>query len=96
MRPAEDTASAVVIGAGLIGTSVALALRGRGARVWLADKDPAAAQLAEPIGAGTVLPAGELPDGPADVAVLAVPPRGFEGSAEGRHFGAGDAATQSK
>jgi prephenate dehydrogenase len=74
MRPAEDTASAVVIGAGLIGTSVALALRGRGARVWLADKDPAAAQLAEHIGAGTVLPAGELPDGPADVAVLAVPP----------------------
>ncbi len=65
---------AVVIGAGLIGTSVALALRARGARVWLADADPAAARLAAHIGAGELLPAGGPPGGPADVAVLAVPP----------------------
>lgn len=68
-----------MIGTGLIGTSVALALRPRGVTVWLADSDPAAARLAADIGAGTVLPgdvpAGPPPDGPADVAVLAVPPQ---------------------
>ncbi|HEY1618561.1 MAG TPA: prephenate dehydrogenase [Streptosporangiaceae bacterium] len=64
----------VVIGAGLIGTSVALAMRGRGATVWLADADPEAALLAGHIGAGQPLPPGGPPDGPADIAVLAVPP----------------------
>jgi prephenate dehydrogenase len=69
-------ASAVVIGTGLIGTSVALALRSRGVAVWLADADPAAARLAADIGAGEVLPddAERPPGGPADIAVLAVPP----------------------
>jgi prephenate dehydrogenase len=64
----------VVIGTGLIGTSVALAMRERGRPVWLADRDPAAARLAAEIGAGTVLPAGGVPGGQADLAVLAVPP----------------------
>jgi prephenate dehydrogenase len=61
-----------VIGTGLIGTSIALALREQGSRVWLADADPAAARLAADLGAGEPLPgrAGE----PADVAVIAVPP----------------------
>jgi prephenate dehydrogenase len=72
-------ARVVVIGTGLIGTSVALALRPRGVAVWLADSDPAAARLAADIGAGTVVPgdvpAGPPPGGPADVAVLAVPPQ---------------------
>jgi prephenate dehydrogenase len=67
-------ASAVVIGAGLIGTSVALALRGHGITVWLSDADPEAARLAVGLGAGELLPAAGVPDGPADVAVLAVPP----------------------
>jgi prephenate dehydrogenase len=72
-------ASVIVVGTGLIGTSVALALRPRGVTVWLADSDPAAARLAADIGAGTVLP-GDVPEapppgGPADVAVLAVPPQ---------------------
>jgi prephenate dehydrogenase len=67
-------ASAVVIGTGLIGTSVALALRNRGVTVWLADADPAAAQLAADIGAGCPLPEDGPAGGPADVAVLAVPP----------------------
>jgi prephenate dehydrogenase len=67
-------ARVVVIGAGLIGTSVALALRGRGAQVWLSDQDPPAARLAAHIGAGEVLPAAGPPGGPADVAVIAVPP----------------------
>ena len=64
----------VVIGTGLIGTSVALALRGRGVRVWLADADPAAARLAANIGAGTELPHDGPPGGPADLVVLAMPP----------------------
>ncbi len=66
--------TAVVIGTGLIGTSVALALRERDITVWLADQDPAAVQLAADLGAGQPLPAGGAPGGPADVAVLAVPP----------------------
>ncbi|MBA9006396.1 prephenate dehydrogenase [Thermomonospora cellulosilytica] len=63
----------VVIGTGLIGTSVALAMRGRGAEVLLADRDGASLELAARLGAGSPLP----PDGPgepADLAVLAVPP----------------------
>jgi prephenate dehydrogenase len=64
----------VVIGTGLIGTSVALALRAAGARVWLADQDDGALGLAVSLGAGAALPDAGLPAGPADVAVLAVPP----------------------
>ena len=45
-----------VLGTGLIGTSVALALRERGAGVWLADEDPEAARLAANLGAGEPLP----------------------------------------
>jgi prephenate dehydrogenase len=66
--------TAVVIGAGLIGTSVALALSARGSRVWLSDADPAAARLACDIGAGELLPPAGPDGGPADIAVLAVPP----------------------
>ena len=62
----------VIIGTGLIGTSIALALRSRGAEVWLADSDPAAARLAADLGAGTLLP-DELAE-PADITVIAVPP----------------------
>jgi len=47
---------AVVIGTGLIGTSIALALSDQGVSVWLADQEPAAARLAADIGAGKVLP----------------------------------------
>ncbi len=77
--PPAVPAVVVVIGTGLIGTSVALALRGQGATVWLSDRDRAATALAAGMGAGRPLPDGGLPDGglpdgPADVAVLAVPP----------------------
>jgi prephenate dehydrogenase len=61
-----------VIGTGLIGTSIALALRERGSAVWLFDEDPASARLAADLGAGEPLP-DTLP-APADVAVIAVPP----------------------
>src|SRR6266513_2677897 len=59
-----------VIGTGLIGTSVALALREQGVSVWLADTDPEAARLAVNLGAGEPLPETAT----ADVAVIAVPP----------------------
>ncbi len=64
-----------VVGAGLIGTSVALALRERGTEVLLSDRDPATLALAVELGAGRPLPdePGE-PAEPVDVAVLAVPP----------------------
>jgi prephenate dehydrogenase len=72
---APQLASAVVVGTGLIGTSIALALRERGVRVGLADRDPASARLAADIGAGTVVGAdfGGLTER-ADLLVVAVPP----------------------
>jgi prephenate dehydrogenase len=59
-----------VIGAGLIGTSVGLALRRTGIDVLLADRDQDRVQLATALGAG-------VPDhdGLADVCVIAVPPQ---------------------
>ena len=75
-QPAAAAGSVVVIGTGLIGTSVALALREHDITVWLADHDGEAVRLAANIGAGLPLPADGVPGGPADVAVLAVPPVG--------------------
>jgi prephenate dehydrogenase len=72
--PTDAPSCAVVIGTGLIGTSIALALRERGADVWLSDTNSTAARLAADMGAGQVLPADGRPGGPADIAVLAVPP----------------------
>ncbi|MFG3499411.1 prephenate dehydrogenase [Streptomyces sp. NPDC047928] len=62
--------TAVVIGTGLIGTSAALALTGRGVAVHLIDRDPASAHTAAARGAGT----DTAPDGPVDLAIVAVPP----------------------
>ncbi|WP_329313124.1 MULTISPECIES: prephenate dehydrogenase [unclassified Streptomyces] len=62
--------TAVVIGTGLIGTSAALALAGRGITVHLVDHDPAQARTAAALGAGT----DEAPDGQVDLAIVAVPP----------------------
>ncbi len=64
----------LVAGTGLIGTSVALALRASGAEVWLSDADPATARLAADLGAGTVVPHLRDAKGIADIAVLAMPP----------------------
>jgi len=64
----------LVCGAGLIGTSVALALRAKGGEVWLSDADPATARLAADLGAGVVVPDLRDAKGIADVAVLAMPP----------------------
>jgi prephenate dehydrogenase len=73
-QPAEMVSTAVVIGTGLIGTSIALALRERGTEVWLSDTDRAAARLAADLGAGRVLDADAVPGEAAGVAILAVPP----------------------
>ncbi|MEU9013954.1 prephenate dehydrogenase [Streptomyces sp. NPDC048479] len=62
--------TAVVIGTGLIGTSAALALAGRGVAVHLADHDPERARTAAALGAGTDQP----PEGRVDLAIVAVPP----------------------
>jgi prephenate dehydrogenase len=67
-------ARVLVAGAGLIGTSVALALREGGTEVFLTDADPATAKLAADLGAGTVVPDLRDAKGIADVAVLAMPP----------------------
>jgi prephenate dehydrogenase len=71
---AAAPARVLVIGAGLIGTSIALALRERGGEVWLSDQDPATARLAADMGAGAVAPDLRDAKGIADVAVLAMPP----------------------
>jgi prephenate dehydrogenase len=63
--------TAVIVGTGLIGTSVGLALSRRGVRVHLVDVDPQAARVAAALGAGTLA----VPTVPVDLAVLAVPPR---------------------
>ncbi|MFE6688127.1 prephenate dehydrogenase [Streptomyces sp. NPDC057743] len=62
--------TALVIGTGLIGTSVALALSARGVQVHLEDHDHAQALTAAALGAGTAEP----PGGPVDLVVVAVPP----------------------
>ncbi|MFE6777274.1 prephenate dehydrogenase [Streptomyces sp. NPDC057702] len=62
--------TALVIGTGLIGTSAALALAGRGVHVHLADHDPAQARTAAALGAGS----DTEPEGPVDLVVVAVPP----------------------
>jgi prephenate dehydrogenase len=64
----------LVAGTGLIGTSIALALRERDTEVWLCDVDAAAAKLAADLCAGTVVPDLRDASGVAEVAVLAVPP----------------------
>ncbi|MER6617387.1 prephenate dehydrogenase [Streptomyces xantholiticus] len=62
--------TALVIGTGLIGTSAALALAGRGVDVYLVDHDAERARTAAALGAGT----DEEPEGRVDLAVVAVPP----------------------
>jgi prephenate dehydrogenase len=62
----------VIIGTGLIGTSIGLALRKRGVRVWLADGDPRAASMAASLGAGELLPSCAGP--PAGSTPAPVPP----------------------
>ncbi|MBG0817487.1 prephenate dehydrogenase [Planomonospora sp. ID82291] len=77
--------SVLVVGTGLVGTSVALALREHGVTVYLTDRDPAALRLARELGAGVEWSPGRPadldpgvawhPGRPVDLAVIAVPPQ---------------------
>lgn len=69
--PAAALGRVLVVGTGLMGTSVALALSESGVAVHLADRDPAAVALAVDLGAGRA----EEPPADPDLVVLAVPPR---------------------
>ncbi|MBE1459056.1 prephenate dehydrogenase [Nocardiopsis terrae] len=68
-----DLRRVTVVGSGLIGTSIALALRARGVDVTLTDPDPASLRLACDLGAGRPLD-GAAESSPADIAVIAAPP----------------------
>ena len=68
----------VVVGTGLIGTSIALALHGQGVEVLLTDQDEVSLDLAVSLHAGERLP--EQLAEPADLAVLAVPPDAIAGA----------------
>src|SRR3954466_12242363 len=59
-----------IVGAGLIGASIGLALSAAGVDVLLRDADPEQLRLAEALGGGRPWPTGET----VDHAVLAVPP----------------------
>jgi prephenate dehydrogenase len=64
----------LVVGSGLIGTSLGLAARAAGADVLLADSDPSRVDLAASLGAGRAA-AEALSDGaPADLMIIAAPP----------------------
>lgn len=68
---APELRSVLVVGTGLIGASIGLALRSRGVDVYLRDLDAESLAVAVERGAG--LPDGDRP--PVDLAVVAVPPR---------------------
>jgi prephenate dehydrogenase len=68
--PHPEVRSALVVGSGLIGTSVALALRAHGVTVHLTDRDPRAVRRAADLGAGNPEP----PARQVDLAVVAVAP----------------------
>ncbi len=84
MRP---PASVLVVGAGLLGASVGMALRRRGIEVWLDDREPAAVRVAASLGAGRP----GRPDRAVDLAVVAVPPAAT-GAVVGDVLAAGTAA----
>jgi len=62
--------SVLIIGTGLLGTSVALTLREADVQVWLHDTNPQALAVAASMGAGTI----GLPEEDPDLVVVAVPP----------------------
>lgn len=71
---ASELRTVLVVGTGLIGTSLALALRRKGVRVLLADRDQGNVRLARELGAGEEWQPGERQAEAIDLAVIAVPP----------------------
>src|SRR4051812_6367694 len=72
MATADAPSRILVVGTGLIGTSVGLAASAAGVQVLLQDADPERAALAARAGAGQVV--GTEPADEPDVIVIAVPP----------------------
>ena len=68
------TGPVVVVGTGLVGTSVALALTAAGSTVLLSDTDPAAVDVAVTRGAGTAESGTTGSDASVGLVVVAVPP----------------------
>ncbi|MFF4508103.1 prephenate dehydrogenase [Streptomyces sp. NPDC001401] len=64
-----------IVGTGLIGTSIGLAMSRHGTAVHLLDRDASAARTAAALGAGVT----DAPAGPVDLAVIAVPPGAVAG-----------------
>ncbi len=70
MTGTVPVSSVLIVGTGLMGTSLGLALQARGVAIYLTDRDPTLARTAAELGAGTDQP----PTEPVDLAVIAVPP----------------------
>jgi prephenate dehydrogenase len=70
MKSVDAISSVVIVGAGLIGASIGLALGRRDVAVHVQDIDPAAVRLAAQVGAGNATPPSTEPD----LVVVAVPP----------------------
>lgn len=70
MTQARVSGPVKIVGSGLIGTSIGLALGGLGVRVLLADSSPAVLSLAVDFGAGEKFEAGQQPE----LVVVCVPP----------------------
>lgn len=68
-RQSTSTRAVLLVGTGLIGTSVALALAKRGHSIWLEDTNPTHLHQAQHIGAGKAY-TGE----PVEMTIVAVPP----------------------
>jgi len=75
MTPVESNSqrTVLVIGTGLIGTSIGMGLTARGERVWLMDADPEAVEVAVERGAGKAAALGAVELDPS-VVFVAVPP----------------------
>ncbi|MDO5502725.1 MAG: prephenate dehydrogenase [Actinomycetia bacterium] len=71
--PPAATTRVHIIGSGLIGASVGMALRNKGFAVTLEDLSPTSAALARDLGAGDLLAEHPVPDA-VDVVVTATPP----------------------
>ncbi|MBM7825408.1 prephenate dehydrogenase [Arcanobacterium pluranimalium] len=69
VSPALTNSPVLIIGTGLLGTSIGLRLRALGVEVHLQDTSPVAANLAQDLGAGTTAPVTDP-----SVVVVAVPP----------------------
>ena len=70
MNPARTLGPVKIVGTGLIGTSIGLALRGLGVEVLLSDSSPASLNLAVDFGAGIKFQPGQKPQ----LVVVCVPP----------------------